>query len=129
MAADLNVQYPIVDNSQSISTVTVTPKTFTTSDNTGDVKLLKAFENRDNSLFLVFKVTANSTVTIKAGDKYPNSKLGDLTFPVTGTTCVQIHDLSRFENSDGSLIMNLGSEFAGDFFAVAKSSALVEADI
>ena len=59
----------------------------------------------------------------KAGDNFPNAKLGDLKIDVEASSVnvVQFQDLSRFENKDGSLYIDFKAGFTGKIFAVAKS--------
>ena len=84
MARDsINVLKPVYDNSESVATVKCTKQAVTQANG---IKIAKAFENKDNSLFIMIENTttvssaaADSSATIKAGDAYPNSVLGDLT--------------------------------------------------
>ena len=99
----------------------------------GNKRLEEAFENKDNSLFIMIENTttvssaaADSSATIKAGDAYPNSVLGDLTVTLdkSAITAIQIQDPSRFENKDGSICVDFASGFTGNIFAVAKRVGL-----
>lgn len=89
------VDFPFVDNTQSIASRNIIPNQLSGDD---IVILSKAFQNRNNTLFIIFNVTASCSVTFKAGNKYPNSKLGDFTLAMSNNTyAVQIQDPSRFE--------------------------------
>ena len=60
-------------------------------------------------------------LTVKAGDAYPNSMLGDIVIELTkGTSAIQLQDLSRFEKADGSIDLDFAEGFTGNIFAVAK---------
>ena len=64
---------------------------------------------------------AKSTMTVKAGDAYPNSMLGDITIELpVGTSAIQLQDLSRFEKADGSIDLDFATAFDGSVYAVAK---------
>lgn len=126
MARDsINVQYPTVDDSQSVGAKKITKSTVTPANG---VKIVNAFANKNNSLFVCVENTDsnNSYITFKAGNSYPNSMLGDLKQDVLAeaTTVFQLQDVSRFENNDGSLYIDFPVGFVGKIFAMAKSVEL-----
>lgn len=126
MARDtIDVQNPVLDNSESVGTVKVTK---TTVMQANGITVKKAFNNKNNTLFIHVDTTAtsDSSLTIKAGDTYPNAMLGDLTVALTKSaeTVLQIQDPSRFENKDGSVNIDFASGFAGTIYAVAKRAGL-----
>lgn len=127
MARDtITVHQPVYDNSQSVSSVKITKQAVTQANG---IKISNVFENKDNTLFIVIENTyasADNSVTVMAGDHYPNKILGDLTvtLPKSETTVLQIQDPSRFENKDGSVNLDFGANFIGNIFAVAKRAGL-----
>lgn len=126
MARDIiAVQYPEMDDSQSIANAKVTKKTVTQANG---IAIEKAFDNKNNSLVICVENTASSasSVTFKAGDNYPNAKLGDLEVNVdqNSLNVFQIQDPSRFENKDGSMNLDFKTGFTGNIFAAAKSVAV-----
>lgn len=126
MARDIiDVQNPVLDNSESVGTVKVTKTTVTQANG---ITVKKAFNNKNNTLFIHVDTTAtsDSSLTIKAGDTYPNAMLGDLTVALTKSaeTVLQIQDPSRFENKDGSVNIDFASGFTGTIYAVAKRAGL-----
>lgn len=126
MARDsINVQYPTIDDSQSVGAKKITKAAVTPANG---VKIANAFANKNNSLFICVENTDsnNSYVTFKAGDSYPNAMLGDLKQDVLSeaTTVFQLQDVSRFENKDGSLYIDFPVAFVGNIFAIAKSVEL-----
>ena len=131
MARDsINVLKKVYENSESVATVKCTKQAVTQANG---IKIAKAFENKDNSLFIMIENTttvssaaADSSATIKAGDAYPNAVLGDLTVTLdkSAITAIQIQDPSRFENKDGSICVDFASGFTGNIFAVAKRVGL-----
>lgn len=126
MARDtIEVQNPVLDNSESVGTVKVTKTTVTQANG---ITVKKAFNNKNNTLFIHVDttVTSDSSLTIKAGDAYPNAMLGDLTVALTKSaeTVLQIQDPSRFENKDGSVNIDFASGFTGTIYAVAKRAGL-----
>lgn len=129
MARDtIEVLYPIIDNSHSISSVKITKNAVTAANG---IEVKSVFSNKNNSLFITFEntATADSTITFKAGNHYPNRILGDLTIPIklSSVLSVQIQDLSRFENEDGSIYIDFATNFTGNIYAVAKSTKLTPA--
>ena len=116
----INVQYPTLDHSESVANIGITKSNVTQANG---VTIADAFSNKNNSLFIVIDNTvgAKSALTVKAGDAYPNSMLGDIVIELpTGISAIQIQDLSRFEKSDGSIDLDFATGFTGTIFAIAK---------
>ena len=93
-----------------------------------DMKLKDAMKNKNNSLAIVVNCTTAGTVTLKAGDNYPNAILGDLNIAVAqGVNVIRLEYISRFENRDGSI--NITSATAvGTIFATAKRAGITPAE-
>lgn len=126
MARDeITVINPILDNSESIASVEVTKQAVTQENG---ITIKNAFENKNNTLFIEIENTAeaDSSVTFKAGNAYPNSMLGDLTVTLKqqANTLLQIQDPSRFEKADGSIDIDFKAEFTGNIYAFAKRAGL-----
>lgn len=126
MARDkVSVQYPEMEDSQSVSAAKVT-KTAVTAAN--GIELVNAFANKNNTLIICVENTAktDSALTFIAGDAYPNAMLGDLEIDVLSESlnAFQVQDMSRFENKDGSIYIDFDSTFTGNIFAIAKSADL-----
>ena len=115
----INVQYPTLDHTESVANICI-EKTEVVPAN--GVTVAEAFSNKNNSLFVVIENTAaESLLTVKAGDAYPNSMLGDIVIELpAGTSAIQVQDLSRFEKADGSIDLDFADGFTGTIFAVAK---------
>lgn len=115
----IEVQYPVCEGTDSAACVLVA-KTSVNPDN--GVTVQEVFSNKNNSLVIIVENEgASSLMTLKAGDAYPNSMLGDLVLTLEeGITAVQIQDISRFEKGDGSLDLDFASGFSGSIYAVAK---------
>ena len=120
----INLQYPTSDTTDSIQTLCPTATSVVQADG---IKVANAFACKDNTLTIVIINTAEAAkdITIKKGD-YPNSILGDLTFSVTAssTTLVKIENPSRFEQSDGSVLIDFASGFTGSIYATGKRAGL-----
>ena len=115
----INVQYPTLDHTESVANICI-EKTDVSPAN--GVTIAEAFSNKNNSLFIVIENPASeSLLTVKAGEAYPNSMLGDIVIEIpTGTSAIQLQDLSRFEKADGSIDLDFADGFAGSIYAVAK---------
>ena len=116
----INVQYPVLDHTESVANIGITQKTVTVANG---ITIKDAFSNKNNSLFIVINTTTSggSTLTVKAGNAYPNSMLGDLAIQLpNGVSAIQIQDLARFQKSDDSIDLDFASGFAGTIYAVAK---------
>ena len=116
----IDVQYPVLDHSESVANIAITQQTVTVANG---ITIKEAFSNKNNSLFIVIDNTANasSLLTVKAGDAYPNSMLGDIVIELPkGVSGIQLQDLSRFQKSDESIDLDFAEGFTGSIFAVAK---------
>lgn len=126
MARDeINVLLPVQDDTQSVETIAVTKKAVVQANG---IAIKDALANKNNTLQITIETTAtsDSTLTIKAGDNYPNKILGDLTVALTksAVTVVLLEDISRFENRDGSINLDFASGFTGNIWAVAKRAGV-----
>lgn len=127
MARDIiKVQYPVLDHTESIANIGITAQTVTQANG---ITIEEAFSNKNNSLFIVIDNTAESAsaLTVKAGDAYPNSMLGDIVIELpVGISAIQLQDLSRFEKADGSIDLDFKTGFTGKIFAIAKWAGVRE---
>ena len=115
----IDVQYPVLDHTESIANISIVR---TTVDTEG-ITIKDAFSNKNNSLFILINNKGDKTglLTVKAGDAYPNSMLGDIIIEIAeGVSAVQLQDLSRFEKSDASIDLDFSEGFEGEIFAIAK---------
>lgn len=115
----INVQYPILNHTESVANICI-EKTDVVPAN--GITIKEAFSNKNNSLFIVIENSASeSLLTVKAGNTYPNSMLGDIVIELSaGVSAIQLQDLSRFEKADGSIDLDFAEGFTGTIFAVAK---------
>lgn len=117
--ANIEVTIPVLDATQSIEVATITPASVS-----AEMTIEKALDNKNNSLVIVVNATTGGTLTLKAGDEYPNAILGDLKVTLgTGTSVIRLQDISRFENKDGSVVIT-NAGVAGTIFATAKRAGL-----
>ena len=114
----LNVQYPVLDHTESIANIGITKTTVVQKNG---ITIPEAFSNKNNSMFVVIESDAESSLIVNSGDAYPNSMLGSLTIELpAGTSIIQINDLSRFETNEGALNLDFEAGFAGSIYAIAK---------
>ncbi len=116
----INVQYPNLDHTESVANICIEKTTVIPANG---VTIAEAFSNKNNSLFLIIEnaAEAKSSLTVKAGEAYPNSMLGDISIELpVGTSAIQLQDLSRFEKADGSIDLDFADAFDGSLYAVAK---------
>ena len=127
MARDkISVIKPVLDTQESYEYAEVTKQAVTQANG---IEIQNAMDNKNNSLQITIETTysgADSTLTIKAGNHYPNKMLGDATVPLkkSATTVVLLEDISRFENKDGSIYLDFSTSFEGNIWAVAKRAGL-----
>lgn len=128
MARDIiNVQYPTLEHTESVANIGITESTVTQANG---VTIADAFSNKNNSLFIIIDNTATkSSLTVKSGDAYPNSMLGNIVIELpTGVSAIQLQDLSRFEKSDGSIDLDFATGFTGTIYAIAKWAGVREVE-
>lgn len=115
----ISVQYPVLDHTESVANIGITKQEVTVANG---VTIEEAFSNKNNSLFIIIDNDGTSSLlTVKAGDAYPNSMLGDIVIEIpAGTSAIQMQDLSRFEKSDGSIDLDFAESFEGSVYAIAK---------
>ena len=115
----INVQYPTLDHTESVANICIEK---TAINPANGITIEEAFSNKNNSLFIVIENSASSSLlTVKAGDAYPNSMLGDIVIELpAGTSAIQLQDLSRFEKADGSIDLDFATGFSGSIYAIAK---------
>lgn len=123
----INVQYPVLDHTESVANIGITESTVTQANG---VTIADAFSNKNNSLFIIIKNSSTeSLLTVKAGDAYPNSMLGDIVIELpAGVSAIQLQDLSRFEKADGSIDLDFATGFVGTIYAVAKWAGVREVE-
>ena len=121
----INVQYPTLDHTESVANIGITASKVTQANG---VTIADAFSNKNNSLFIIINNTATeSLLTVKAGDAYRNSMLGDIVIELpAGISAIQLQDLSRFEKSDGSIDLDFATGFTGNIYAIAKWAGVRE---
>lgn len=126
MARDeVNIQFLDPTNIDSSVCKKVTNTTITQANG---IKIKNAFAGKKESLLIRINntyATADSTVTIKAGDKYVNKCLGDDVQPLTKSaeSVIIIVDHSRFQNADGSIDLDFSENFTGTICVTATKAA------
>lgn len=127
MARDeISIQLLEYDATDSVGSKKITKQAVTQANG---IKLKNAFACKDNSLKIVVEntyATADSTMTIKAGDKQ-NAALGDsiIALAKSATTVVApIRDMARFEKADGSILLDFSTGFTGNIYAVGEKAGL-----
>lgn len=124
MAYDkIQVQLPVQEATQSVEVAAFEKQTINA---TNGIQIENALDNKNNSLVIVVEPTAGTTMTIKAGDNYPNAMLGDLNIAPTlnQVNAILLQDISRFENRDKSVCITFDGAFAGKIYAVAKRAGI-----
>jgi len=116
----IDVQYPVLDHTESVANIAITKKSVTVANG---ITIRDAFSNKNNSLFIVIDNTGGSasSLTVKAGNAYPNSMLGNIVIELAqGISAIQLQDLSRFQKTDESIDLDFATGFTGTIYAVAK---------
>ncbi|MCQ2740047.1 MAG: hypothetical protein MJ237_07460 [bacterium] len=122
----ISVQYPCLEHTESVANIGITKQAVTVANG---ITIEDAFSNKNNSLFIMIDNSgeAKSSMTVKAGNAFPNAMLGDITIELpVGTAAIQLQDLSRFEKSDGSIDLDFAAGFTGYIYAIAKWAGIRE---
>lgn len=124
MARDeITVALGVEDATKSVEISEVTKQAVTVANG---ILVKKALDNKNNSLFIVVEPSVQGNVIIKAGNRYPNAMLGDLVLTPTANKAnvYNLEDASRFENTDGSILIDFGTSFVGSIYAIAKRAGI-----
>lgn len=124
MARDeITVALGVEDATKSVEISEVTKQAVTVANG---ILVKKALDNKNNSLFIVVEPSVQGNVIIKAGNRYPNAMLGDLVLTPTANKAnvYNLEDASRFENTDGSILIDFGTAFVGSIYAIAKRAGI-----
>jgi hypothetical protein len=138
----VDVILPVQDNTQSVETAEIAKQTVTQANG---IVIKNALDNKNNSLQIYVENTTtssgsavDSSMTIKAGNHYPNKVLGDhtVTLKAGKTHVILLEDISRFEaiqtltEDSKSVVYNstinldFASGFQGKVWAVAKRAGI-----
>ena len=117
---EVDIQYPVLNHEESIANIAL---------NTCDINkehtlatITNVLDTKDNNMFFVVLNSGDmSVLTIKAGDAYPNSMLGDLQIEIPfGFSAINLADLPRFVKADSSIDVEFKDDFVGKFFVIGK---------
>lgn len=115
----VTVKKPVMDNKQSYEIVTEASASAVAIST--DLSIANAMSCKNNSMTIFLDVSTGGTITIKAGNQYPNAVLGDAPITlVAGYTVIQLEDISRFENRDGSIKLVGDGTIAGNILVSGK---------
>ena len=117
----INIQYPVLNHEESIANIVL--EVCEINENNRCITIKNVLDVHRNNLFLVILNETNSVslLTVKAGDAYPNSMLGDTIIELsTGFSAINLADLPRFVKADSSVDIEFNSDFKGKVFAIGK---------
>lgn len=116
----MDIQYPVLNHEESIANISLNTIEINNEDTT--INIQSVLDVHRNNLFLIiYNKGSVSTVTIKAGDAYPNSMLGDTIIELApGYSAINLADLPRFVKADSSIDIHFGNDFKGTIFAIGK---------
>jgi hypothetical protein len=138
----VDVILPVQDNTQSVETAEIAKQSVTQANG---IVIKNALDNKNNSLQIYVENTttsggsaADSSMTIKAGNHYPNKVLGDqaVTLKAGKTHVILLEDISRFEAIqeltesgkttvyNSTINLDFASGFTGKVWAVAKRAGI-----
>lgn len=123
----IQIQLPTITNTTAVAGKEIKLQTVTQANG---IELERAAECMRNTLKVTVANSANadSTVTFKQGDKYPNAMRGDVTLPVaTGKTVeFTVQDPSQFTNKNGSINIDFAAGFTGTIYATGKPTGIAQ---
>lgn len=115
----IKLQFPVLDHTESVANIGI-EVTKVNPDKGIKVKDAIACVNYSHYVTII-NFGKQSEMTVKAGDCYPNSMLGDIVIQIpNGISCIQLHDLMRFERTDGSIDLDFSDDFDGSVYAIGR---------
>ena len=117
----VDIQYPVLNHEESVANIAL--KVVSIKNDNATVSITNVLDVFRNYMFLVVENEGNnvSTLTVKAGDAYPNSMLGDIIIELAkGFSAINLADLPRFVRADGSVVIEFKDDFVGKVFVIGK---------
>lgn len=127
MARDkVQVQLPKIDNMTTVADKELVATTVTQANGITIEKPLECMRNTTVVMVTNSSSSADSTVTFKKGDAYPNSMRGDKTVAVGKgkTVFMIIQDPSQFVNKDGNIDVDFAEGFTGTIAVIGKPTGV-----
>lgn len=115
------IQYPVLNHEEAVAHIAI--DSLKIENNNTSITIEDALSTYQNNLFLVVLNEGHRTsyLTVKAGDAYPNSMLGDTVIELTfGFSAINLADLPRFIKADNSIDIEFKDDFVGRIFAIGK---------
>ena len=109
---------PLIDHSDKVAYVNIEK---TKVDHNGVIlETSDIIFKKEHSYFLIIENPGEkSTLTIKAGDVFPNSLLGDYQIELKpGTSVINIKDVKRFETTCKEFVIDFSENFSGEIYAI-----------
>lgn len=119
MRQTITFNHPLIDHSEKVAYVSIEK---TKVDHNGVIlDTSDIIFKKEHSYFLVIENPGEeSTLTIKAGDVFPNSVLGDYIIELKpGTSVINIKDVKRFEMVCKEFVIDFSENFSGEMYAIA----------
>ena len=115
------IQYPVLDHEEAIANIAL--DIVEIKNDNARITVENVLDTHRNNMFLVIENKGNavSLLTVKAGDAYPNSMLGDTCIELRpGFSAINLADLPRFVKADGSIDIEFHEDFVGKLFVIGK---------
>lgn len=118
---NIEIQYPVLDHEEATANIAL--DVVNIKNDNARITIENVLDTRRNNMFLVVenKGEAVSLLTVKAGDAYPNSMLGDACIELRpGFSAINLADLPRFVKADSSIDIEFQEDFVGKIFVIGK---------
>lgn len=118
---NMDIQYPVLNHEESIANIAL--NVVSIKNDNATISITNVLDVFRNYMFLVVENEGNnvSTLTVKAGEAFPNSAKGDIIIElVKGFSAINLADLPRFVRADGSVVIEFKDDFVGKVFVIGK---------
>ena len=117
---NVEVQYPELNHEECIANIKIE-----TTDVEGkqgiNIQHVRDYDYKNGMFINIINFGKVEIITFKAGDKYPNSMLGDICMEIpNGISAINVADICRFIRNDGSIYIDFPEKFKGAVYVTSR---------
>lgn len=117
---NVEVQYPELNHEECIANIKIE-----TTDIEGrqgiNIHHVRDYDYKNGMFINIINFGKVEIITFKAGDKYPNSMLGDICMEIpNGISAINVADICRFIRNDGSIYIDFPEKFKGAVYVTSR---------
>lgn len=120
MRTKIVIQYPALNHEECVANIRVNTTNIDT-ENGMSIENVHEYDIRNGLFINIINKGEQGLLTFVAGDKYPNSMLGNIVIEIPeGISAINIQDIQRFIRNDGNVYIDFNKEFNGELYIIAK---------